>query len=150
MSNSSLPYLFQENTIETTNLVNEAIAQYGTANKIIQIRRGMPAQSLYHFIKHTGLSKMELADILNVSVRTLQRYQLDTMLPSTLTEKLFAVHTLYEQATESLSTSPKETTAWLKSKVAALGNQTPLSYLDTYQGLQEVTNVLGRIAHGVY
>lgn len=149
MNNSNLPYLFKDGNVNS-NIVNEPMALYSAERQITQIRRGIPAQSLNHFMKHTGLSKIELADILNVSVRTLQRYQIDTMLPSTLTEKLFALHRLYEQATETLGGSPKETTTWLKTNIASLNNQTSLSYLDTYQGLHEVTNVLGRIAHGVY
>jgi putative toxin-antitoxin system antitoxin component (TIGR02293 family) len=42
-----------------------------------------------------------------------------------------------------------ETDAWLRESNGALGNQPPLTLLDTAEGERLVETVLGRIAHGI-
>jgi len=39
---------------------------------------------------------------------------------------------------------------WLRSPVRALGDQTPISLLNTPEGMAQVEDVLGRIEHGVW
>lgn len=39
---------------------------------------------------------------------------------------------------------------WLKTPVRSLGDQSPLSLLDTPEGVDRVTDVLGRVEHGVW
>ena len=39
---------------------------------------------------------------------------------------------------------------WLKAPVRSLGDQSPLSLLDTEEGINRVTDVLGRVEHGVW
>ncbi|MCW9708829.1 MbcA/ParS/Xre antitoxin family protein [Fodinibius salsisoli] len=46
--------------------------------------------------------------------------------------------------------SPENFNRWLKSPILALGKTTPLSHLDTEDGVQAVLDVLARIEHGVY
>ena len=38
---------------------------------------------------------------------------------------------------------------WLKAPVRSLGDQSPLSLLDTQEGIERVKDVLGRVEHGV-
>ncbi len=39
---------------------------------------------------------------------------------------------------------------WLKTPVRSLGNQPPLSLLDTPEGIDRVNDVLGRVEHGIW
>jgi uncharacterized protein (DUF2384 family) len=39
---------------------------------------------------------------------------------------------------------------WIKSSIQALNVETPISVLDTFNGISEVKNIIGRVAHGVY
>jgi len=39
---------------------------------------------------------------------------------------------------------------WLKAPVRSLGDQSPLSVMDTQEGIQRVSDVLGRVEHGVW
>jgi putative toxin-antitoxin system antitoxin component (TIGR02293 family) len=39
---------------------------------------------------------------------------------------------------------------WLKAPVRSLGDQPPLSLLDTEEGIERVKDVLGRVEHGVW
>ena len=39
---------------------------------------------------------------------------------------------------------------WLKAPVRSLGDQAPISLLDTQDGINRVKDVLGRVEHGVW
>lgn len=39
---------------------------------------------------------------------------------------------------------------WLKAPVRSLGDQSPISLLDTQEGIDRVKDVLGRVEHGVW
>lgn len=133
---------------------NEAAVRYGNSatslEKIAIIREGLPLNALEYFMARSGLSKIELANILQVSARTLQRYKPGDTLTPNITEKLLALNSLYQLGTRALGGNAQEFTQWLKQPCRALGNRLPLSLLDTYTGTQEVERTLGRLEWGVY
>lgn len=129
--------------------VSEPTATYGAYSRIQLIRRGLPLYSLNFFLKESGLNRQELSTILQVSPRTMQRYDSNQMLPINVTEKLLMLNDLYEKAHNVLGGDSKNISGWLHSTIPALGNQRPLDLLDTYQGFNEVMNVLGRIEWGI-
>lgn len=143
-NNNSYTYLGGNNT------VHEAAHAYGAHSRILLIRKGLPVNSLNFLLKSSKLTRQELANILQVSARTMQRYDADQVLPSTVSEKLLLLNDLYEQASEVLGGGPENVTNWLRSTVAALGNQRPIDYLDTYEGMHEVMKVIGRLEWGVF
>lgn len=53
-------------------------------------------------------------------------------------------------ALEIFDNNKKDVRSWLSSPNGALNNASPISIIDTPAGLEEVYNVLGRIATGVY
>lgn len=134
------------------NVVKEAAVAYEAPRyqRIEIIRTGLPYQALEIFQNKTGLSRQELAAILQVSARTLQRYASGQSLAPVISEKLLALNDLYQQADQALGGKAPNTTAWLRAQNKALGGLTPISLLDTYQGLHEVQNLLGRLEWGVY
>jgi len=46
--------------------------------------------------------------------------------------------------------SPEKFNRWLTSPILALGKTTPLSHLDTEDGVESVLSVLSRLERGVY
>ncbi|MDZ7847582.1 MAG: antitoxin Xre/MbcA/ParS toxin-binding domain-containing protein [Owenweeksia sp.] len=131
------------------DIVNEPLATYALQSRILLIRRGLPLHSLNYFLKKSKLNRQELANILQISPRTMQRYSDGHMLPSPVSEKLLRLNDLYQQAEDVLGGGPENITAWLRSEIPALGDQHPLDLLDTYEGLDIVINVLGRLEWGV-
>ncbi len=129
--------------------VHEAAQAYGAYSRILLIRKGLPVYSLNYLLKASRLNRQELATILQISPRTMQRYDSDQVLPPAVSEKLLLLNDIYEQADEVLGGGPENVTNWLRSTVAALGNQRPIDYLDTYEGMHEVIKVLGRIEWGI-
>lgn len=132
-----------------TDQVNEPADAYGVHSRIQLIRRGLPLHSLNFLLKASKLTQQELAAILQISARTMQRYDSHQMLPPVVSEKLLLLNDLYEKGDDVLGGGPQNITNWLRSPIAALGNQRPLDYLDTYEGMHEVMNVLGRIEWGI-
>ena len=53
-------------------------------------------------------------------------------------------------ALEIFDNNKNEVRSWMSSPNGALNNASPISIIDTPAGLEEVYNVLGRIATGVY
>ncbi len=142
-----IPYQIPPNA--PLDLINEPIAVYGPS-RITSIRKGLEFNAIARFVKKTGLTRQELATVLQVSVRTLQRHESESRLSSSITEKLFNLNDIYQLATESISANPKDITNWLRAPNTALGSDSPLSILDTYIGMQQVKDILGRLSHGVY
>jgi putative toxin-antitoxin system antitoxin component (TIGR02293 family) len=64
-------------------------------------------------------------------------------------EYLPAVVDIVARAIEVLGTREKAL-RWLKAPVRSLGDQTPLSLLDTPEGITRVEDALGSIEHGVW
>ena len=139
---------YEENSFN--NLLNEPLAIAYGLSRISIIRQGLSLSSLLTFLKKTGLTRLELAPILNISARTLQRQEDDDTLSPAISERLLMLNDLYQLGYQALGQLPKNTTDWLREPNPALNNEKPLDYLDTYQGIQEIKNLLGRIIHGVY
>jgi putative toxin-antitoxin system antitoxin component (TIGR02293 family) len=90
-----------------------------------------------------------MAALLDVSTRTWQRQAEDTHLPTHAAELVLRLEGLWAQATEVLETQ-QNVQHWLRSPVDALEGAVPLSLLNTVAGVEACTQVLGRMAYGVY
>ena len=55
----------------------------------------------------------------------------------------------FSRAIEVLG-SLEQARRWFSNPKRALGNKTPMEFCDTELGAEEVTNLLGRIEHGVF
>jgi putative toxin-antitoxin system antitoxin component (TIGR02293 family) len=105
------------------------------------------------FIKQTmdrlRLSLKEIADILHISLRTLQRYKDDTKLDTDASSKVIYLKKL-ESTGVRVFGSYDAFAKWLRTPILALDGFTPLSYLDTPFGFELVEQTLGRIEHGIF
>jgi RES domain-containing protein len=68
---------------------------------------------------------------------------------SAATAPLQDIVAITARAIEVLGTREK-VLRWLNAPVRSLGNQTPLSLLNTRQGITRVEDALGRMEHGVW
>ena len=64
-------------------------------------------------------------------------------------ERILRVASAFQKAIEVLESLDKAR-RWFSSPKRALGGKTPLEFCDTDLGAGEVTNLLGRIEHGVF
>jgi putative toxin-antitoxin system antitoxin component (TIGR02293 family) len=96
-----------------------------------------------------GLTQSEMSMILNVSLRTLQRYPDFYILDADSSSKVLQLKALNERGVDIFN-GQLYFNKWLKSPVRELDGQTPLSYLDTALGFHILDQILGRIEHGVF
>ena len=113
------------------------------------IRGGLSRGSLDVLMRHTGISLPELAEILEVTDRTLRRYDSTEVLNKRLSERAFEIARLYARGEEVFGDGASFR-QWMDTEVPALGHQRPKSFLDTSMGIQMLMDELGRIEHGVF
>lgn len=115
--------------------------------RIQAIKEGLPYQDFESLSQILGLSAAELAQIIGVPARTLQRRRQQGHFASDESDRLFRVLRLVERASEVLGDSG---ILWLKEAKRSLAGQSPLQFADTEAGAWEIHQMLGRLEHGVF
>lgn len=128
-------------------------ALYGRVKKdykpVDDIRRGLPANSVFHLARILQTTEHDLLPIIGMSDRTLQRRRKEKKpLNPVESDRLYRLAKMYARANEVFE-NEDVALDWLKSENRALGN-IPLLLLDTEAGTDMVERVLTRIEHGVY
>jgi len=113
------------------------------------IRKGLSRKSLDYLMMHTGISALEMSDILHTTDRTLRRYTEDTLLNPEQSERALEIARLYTRG-EEVFESMDFFKDWMDSVVVALGNKKPKEFLDTSLGIEILMEELGRIEQGVF
>jgi len=159
------PYIIDEDDPPT--IVEEAAVQYETlrvilgGNKTLEkslrgdfdlidlSRTGIKKSTLKSLADYLGITMETLSGLLHSSYRNIQRKDNDELLDTLKTEKVLELAAFAQRGIEVIG-DKESFTEWLHSPLVALGNKTPLDFLDTSFGIQMVTKVLGRLEQGVY
>lgn len=113
------------------------------------IRKGVPKKGIDRIMDKTGLTEDEMASILHISRRTIQRRNPQEPLNHEQSERLIEIAKLYSKGEEVLG-SLTFFIQWMDKQILALGNKKPKEFLDTSIGIGFLMDELGRIEHGVY
>ena len=90
-----------------------------------------------------------LSQLLNISIRTLQRKSPTDKLSVHVSEHMLSIAEVVMRGTEVLG-SERSFETWLHSTLTSLDDRKPIDIMDTSIGTQLILNILGRIEHGVY
>lgn len=112
-------------------------------------RKGITKKALLALAKKISLTLEEIATVLHISERTLQRYTPTTLVKTEYADKAIELARLYERGIEVLG-SESAFNGWVKTPNLALGGEIPFNLLDTRIGFNMVLNILGRIEYGVF
>lgn len=112
-------------------------------------RKGISKKSLLALAKQISFTIEEIATVLHISERTLQRYTPSTLVKTDHADRAIALARLYERGAAVLGSS-KTFDIWMRSPNHALNNEIPLSLLDTSIGFDLILQILGRIEYGVF
>jgi len=114
-----------------------------------QVRKGLPMKALDEVARTLGIDRLELAEVLGTSVRTLQRKtaQRERLGPAA-SDRLARVQRILDLATHVLGQTDKAS-LWLISESRALDGEVPLRMLDTDIGTQRVQHELRAIEFGM-
>lgn len=112
-------------------------------------RRGVLKKALLQLARQLSLTLQELAKVLHISERTLQRYKNDDFLSADTSEKALMLSQLYQRGVEVFGSSDNFND-WLRTPLPAFRQQAPIAFLDTTFGFQLINDELGRIEYGVF
>jgi putative toxin-antitoxin system antitoxin component (TIGR02293 family) len=112
-------------------------------------RQGFPKSVLLTLAKKISLNLQELAYILHISERTLQRYDDNDIIKTEYAEKAVELARLYTRGEEVFGSMDKFK-IWIKTPSLIFNAEAPVSFLDTSAGFDMVFTELGRIEHGIF
>lgn len=113
------------------------------------IRAGLSPKSVERLTEQLEMSEDELCAALGIPRRTLTRRKNEPRLDPKESEAVLRLARVAGRAADVLG-DLAAAHRWLRKPNRALGGRTPLSLLDTELGAELVTDVLGRIEHGVF
>jgi len=112
-------------------------------------RKGFSKATLLALAKKISLNLQELANILHISERTLQRYDDDEIIKLEYAEKAVELARLYTRGEEVFGSIDKFK-LWIKAPSLVFNGEAPVTILDTSAGFDMVFRELGRIEHGIF
>ena len=124
-------------------------SQMTTIEKMELTRSGISKKALEQLKEKAGFDYDQLAEILQVARTTLLNKKGTEKFPLGLSEKIMSLADLYSFGYEVFGDRDKFN-RWIFQPIQALGGQAPYSFLDNQYGREEVKNIIGRIAYGVY
>jgi putative toxin-antitoxin system antitoxin component (TIGR02293 family) len=118
-------------------------------DRISEVREGLPLSELSEVAGLLQIDRGQLAVILGITIRTLQRKaEADERLGAAASDRLARVKRIHELATHVLG-EPEKASHWLTSASRPLGGEVPLTMLDTDIGTQRVQQELREIEFGM-
>ncbi len=120
------------------------------ARRPVQIKpTGLDGQ-LNHLAYQLGATLKELAPLLQLSESTLHRLRHQATLTGSAAERVELLRGVVEQGLRVYGGNEVPWHAWLRYPLGELDGRTPLEALTTIAGFTQVTDILGRIEHGIF
>lgn len=111
--------------------------------------KGIRRAAVTNLAKHFSLSSKQMAELLPVTERTLQRYAAQQRMSSAVSEQVVDLAQLAARGTEAFG-DRERFLIWMNEPCVALGGKTPLSLVTNRFGMRMVLEELMRIEYGVY
>ena len=124
-------------------------SQMTSIEKMETTRIGISKKALEELKAMAGLDYDQLAALLGVARTTLLNKKGAERFAAGLSEKIMSLADLYSYGYEIFG-DVEEFNHWIFQPLPALGEQAPYAFLDNQYGREEVRNLIGRIAYGVY
>jgi len=122
-----------ENRLDLVNLVDEGISK----------------ASLLHLAKYLSFSTKQIAEVLPVTERTIQRYDNDEQFTPVVSDHILQIAEVSARGTAVFQDKIKFL-LWMNNPCASFANKTPKSLLKSKFGIDMILDELGRIEHGVF
>lgn len=133
--------------------VQETAVKYGvsTDNDYTMFKKaqgGLQVSAFFDLANISGLTNQELSSLLDLSFKTIQRYQKEEIKLNALnSEQLLKLIALYQHA-EDVFGDISSFDRWLRKPAAGLGNTVPFTFLQTPGGIDLIRDELYRIEFG--
>ena len=110
--------------------------------------KGVSKGTVIKLAKHLSIGLKEIATLLSVNQRTIQRLSAGKVFSRTVSERILRI-ALVAARGEEVFGDRERFNIWLKEPNQAMLDQTPLSLLASDFGTDLVLEELGRIEHGI-
>ena len=110
---------------------------------------GITKNALFHLAKYMRLSMTQIAELLPITERTIQRYAPDKHFNRVVSEQILQIAEVVAKGVEVFEDRDKFI-SWMTQPNAALSNRTSISLLSSRFGMEMVLDELGRIEHGIF
>jgi len=110
-------------------------------------RHGITKSKLMSIAHETGLTLKELSLYLRISTRSIQEKDANQMIAPGPSERALYISRLFKSGNDLFGNRNKFHN-WLNMENLAMGGEKPVSYLDTFSGIQLVMDELNSIEYG--
>jgi putative toxin-antitoxin system antitoxin component (TIGR02293 family) len=110
-------------------------------------RKGIQKSMLLTIARESGLTLKELSSYLRISTRSIQEKEPTQLIAPGPSERALYIAKLFKSGIETFGIRDKFS-KWLNSANQVMGGEKPVSYLDTFSGIQLVLDELNAIEYG--
>jgi putative toxin-antitoxin system antitoxin component (TIGR02293 family) len=114
---------------------------------LTQAPKGIRKSRLLSIARETGLTMKELSSFMRISTRSIQEKQPTQLIAPGPSERALYIARLFNTGIKVFGSRDKFYN-WLNSENHVLGTVKPVSYLDTFTGIQVVMDELNAIEYG--
>lgn len=117
---------------------------------INKIREGLSYESVSKLSKFIDIKESEFCKYIDIPHRTYARRKTEGKFKPDESDRISRVALVLSEAILLFEGDTQRAVKWMSSPKIALGGDTPLEYIDTEIGTQEVRDLISRIEHGVF
>jgi putative toxin-antitoxin system antitoxin component (TIGR02293 family) len=110
--------------------------------------KGVSKGAVTRLASHLSIRLQEMAPLLSVNLRTIQRYNTEKVFNRFVSERVLRIALVVSKGEEILG-SGEQFNTWLKESNRVLGGKKPFDLLVSDFGIDMVLDELGRIEHGI-
>jgi len=115
-----------------------------------EIQAGFPFNSFVILTRSLGVTNKELAELVQINTRTLNRRKKEGKLKADESDRLLRFARIYTYALGLFEGDKVAAQNWLSSGNQALKGDSPLEVSKTEEGARELENLIVRLEHGVF
>ena len=121
-----------------------------TARLVERVEEGLSFGALERLRQNMGLSMDEMAGLVQIRPRTLDRRKKEGWLRPEESDRLLRASRVFGRAIALFEGDGEGALGWLSTPQMALGGAVPLEMARTEIGAREVEGLIGRLEHGVF
>ena len=145
---TTAPFLKEKEPISYAKLIGIKASDRMELSEKVQV--GFPVKSFISLTKTMELSNKQLAELVQISSRTLNRRLKEGILKADESERLLRFSRIFTMAMNLFEGDSSSAQNWLRNNNRALGGESPLEASKTEEGSREVENLINRLEHGVF
>jgi putative toxin-antitoxin system antitoxin component (TIGR02293 family) len=126
------------------------LKEAGTKALLKVAEGGLPFSALARFQRNLDLPLRELADLVGIPPRTLDRRRDRGRLTPNEADRVLRLSRVFSAALELFEGDMPAARGWMQRRQPALGRRRPLDLVRTETGAREVERLVGRLEHGVF